>query len=204
MARCACCHCILCILFSYIHFVQLLCKGRVLLWDLEQNGRNWVGQEICGHFKSFDTFAGRLGPLAFTNLSAENGPVDSGLMAMPCSDGTVQVMALDTYEQLYTLCPPELQPYDSHQDLSRCAPHRCSLAAFSPCGQWLATTRCSHAAEVHIWEAETGQLIAHIKNSPASIRVMKWVQVPPRGPMLAVGDVSGFCNLYTVFTDGPN
>ena len=176
----------------------------MLLWDLEQNGCNWVGQQICGHFKSFDTFAGHVGPLAITMPSAENRAVDSGLMAMPCSDGTVQIMALDTYEQLYTLCPPELQPYDSHQDLSRCAPHRCSLAAFSPCGQWLATTERSHVARVYVWEAETGQLMAHTKNNSATIRVMKWGQVPSCGPMLAVGTVCGLCNLYKVFTNGPN
>lgn len=93
--------------------------------------------------------------------AADDTAPDSGLIAMPCSDGTVQVAAQETYQPLYSVSLADCCESIRLSKLSQVshAAHKV-LAAFSPCGQWLATVGCSQIAEIQIWEAETGQLEA--------------------------------------------
>lgn len=191
-----------------VHNLSSACKGRVLLWDLQQNGRNWVGNQIVGQFRSYDTFAGQVGPLAFAESAAiDTEAVDLALMAMPCSDGTVQVAAMETFEQLFSLSVTDcMHSASGSQSVQVMHTVHKVLAAFSPCGQWLATTHCSHGAKLQIWQTETGQLEANITNGLAMIRVLKWVRQRSQGPemtgkgfgvLLVTGDAVGACKLYS-------
>ena len=144
---------------------------------------------------SYDNFAGHVSTVSVT--AADDTAADPGLMAIPCSDGTVQVAAQETYQPLYSVSLADCCQSIRLSKLSQVshAAHKV-LAAFSPCGQWLATVGCSQIAEIQIWEAETGQLEAQIKNGPAKIWSLQWNQLPLLGTVLASGDAGGVCKLY--------
>ena len=164
---------------------------------MQPYGRKWIGQKICGHFKSFDNFAGQVSAVSIT--AADDTGADASLMAMPCSDGTVQVAALETYQPLYSLSRADCDQSVRLSKLSQVshAAHKV-LAAFSPCRQWLATVGCNHLTGIQIWDAETGQLEAQTKPGLMKILSLQWKHLPLLGAVLASGDAAGVCKLYMV------
>ncbi len=127
-------------------------QGRVLLWDLQTKGRRWVDGKIAGHFKAFDSFTGRITALEFAR--PEKGQSDmSHFAAMACSNGIIRVASLTDEAYVYTLstaaqgCDTASHHCSLH---SRSTVQSNTLAAISPCGQWLATVGLSNSMEIQV------------------------------------------------------
>lgn len=166
-------------------------QGRVLLWDYQTNGRRWIDGKLAGHFQAFDSFIGQITALDFA--CPENGLSDmSHFVAMACSDGTIRVASLTDDAYVYTLSTAA-QRCDTAS--LHCTVQSNTLAAMSPCGQWLATVGLSNSMEVQVWDTETGHLVKTCQKHKGSIKAIKWSNTGQKTQVLATGDSSGCCQI---------
>ncbi len=180
--------------------IQFIVQGRVLLWDLQPKGLNWIDGRIAGHFRAFDSFGGRVTALAFTAVDSIGQNTDMlSLVAMACSDGTIRVadLADDDYHYTLSIAAPTSNITFQENAMNNWHHMRHNmLAAVSSCGQWLATVGTSNSMEVQVWDAETGTLVKTCLRSSSPIRVVKWSRTGQATQLIATGNATGKCQVY--------
>ena len=173
-------------------------QARVLLWDLQAGGQNWVDNAIRGHFRAFDSFTGRISAVLFNKVAASDWG-SSFLMAIVCADGTVRVVDMMDYDFTYSLsiaATADMMPSWTMSSSRSQIGHRI-LAAFSTCGCWLAIAGLSSSSEVQIFNAEDGTLATSFMKHLSAITVIRWAIDAGGKQALLIGNAAGHCNFQS-------